>query len=530
MPRLFIAVLCCSAICAATIARSAPGPESGSWDLVVRNGRVLDGSGNPWRLADLAVANGRIVAMGRFAEAEAPSARVIDARGLIVAPGFVDVHSHALGGLTGRLRHAGPLLAQGITTVLLNPDGDGPVNLRAQQAMFEPQGAGVNIGLFVPHGAIRREIVGMADRDPTSVELTRMRSLVRDGMAAGAVGLSTGLYYAPGSYASTEEVIALARIAAESGGVYASHVRDEADYSIGVVAAVDEVIRIGEEARIPAVVSHMKALGPRSWGLAPDLTLRIEQARARGVQVYADQYAYDASGTSLVAALVPRWAEAGGRDAMLARLRGGDRRRLLAEISGNLERRGGPARLAIADFPSDRSLEGRTLEDIAGTTRRPVLDVIVELVERGDPGLVSFNMSDADIAHIMRQPWTMTCTDGELTEPGAGKPHPRGYGGFARKLAVYARDRGVIGLEHAVRSMTSLPATVFGLRNRGTIQPGAWADLVIFDPPRLRDAATYAEPQQIAEGMRWVLVNGQVVIAEGAPTGALAGRVLRPER
>jgi N-acyl-D-amino-acid deacylase len=370
----------------------------------------------------------------------------------------------------------------------------------------------------------------MADRAPTPDEMAKMVALTRAGMEAGGIGLSSGLYYAPGSYATTEEVIALAKVAAEYGGVYSSHIRDEADHSVGVLAAVQEVIRIAEDAHVPGVVTHMKALGPAQWGLSTALTTRIEQARARGVQVYADQYPYDASGTGLSAALIPRWAQVGGRQEFLKRLTGADRDRIRAAIAENLARRGGPGTLVISGYGPDESLDGQSLDAIATARGQSAVDLVVALLEKGDGGLISFNMSEADIAHIMRQPWTMTCTDGDLTAPGAGKPHPRGYGAFARKLAVYVRERAVVGLADAVRSMTSLPAQVFGLKDRGVIRRGGRADLVIFDPATIRDAATYASPRQLAEGMRYVLVNGVVTIDNGRPTGATPGRLLRPER
>jgi N-acyl-D-amino-acid deacylase len=498
------------------------------YDLVIRGARVLDGSGNPWHLADIAISGDRIVAVGVLPAVKAR--RTIEARGLTVAPGFIDVHSHAAEGLNGSLHTAGPLIAQGVTTVVVNPDGGGPIDLKAQRAAFEARGLGVNVAQFVGHGSVRQEVLGMADRAPTDAELARMAGLVRDAMEAGAVGLSSGLYYAPGSYARTEEVIALARVAAEYRGVYSSHIRDEADYSVGVLAAVQEVIRIAEDAQLPGIVSHMKALGPAQWGLSTALTTRIEQARARGVQVYADQYPYEASGTGLSAALVPRWAQEGGRARFLERVAGADRDRIAAAIRDNLARRGGPETLVVSGYGPDRGLEGKSLAEIARTRQVDPVALVISLLERGDGGLVSFNMSEADIRHIMQQPWTMTCSDGDLTSPGDGKPHPRGYGAFARKLGVYVRERGVVSVENAVRSMTSLPAQVFGLKDRGVIRRGARADLVVFDPAAIHDRATYASPQQLAEGMHWVIVNGGVVLDDGKTTGATPGRVLTLER
>jgi N-acyl-D-amino-acid deacylase len=498
------------------------------YDLLIRNGRVLDGTGNPWRAADIGIRGGRIVDMGRLTTGAAT--RAIDAQGLTVTPGFIDVHSHAAEGLAGSLKDARQLIAQGITTVALNPDGGGPTDLRAQRVGYEQRGIGVNVALYVPHGAIRREVVGMADRDPSPAELERMVTIARRGMEAGGIGLSSGLYYAPGSYAKTEEVIALARIAGEMGGVYESHIRDEADYSIGVVAAVQEVIRIAEEGRIPAVVGHMKALGPASWGLSMALVEKIRQARDRGVEVYADQYPYDASGTGIVGALVPRWAEVGGRTELLKRIQGADHERLAADIRRSLERRGGADKLVISFYRPDPSLEGQTLAAVAGAMKQPPEEAAMSLLLKGDASLVSFNMSERDIELIMRQPFTMTCTDGDLVPFGQGKPHPRGNGAFARKVRVYVNEREVIDLPFAVRSMTSLPAAVYGMKDRGVLRPGAWADILVFDPLKVRDAATYINPHQLAEGMEFVLVNGVVEKDAGQYTGALGGQVVTPER
>ncbi len=498
------------------------------YDVLIRNGRVLDGSGNPWLRADIGIRGGRIVDMGRLGEA--PAARVIDATNLTVAPGFIDVHSHAANGLSGALKDGRQLLAQGITTVALNPDGGGPVDLRAERVGFEQRGVGVNVALYVPHGAIRREVIGMADRAPSDAELEQMRTLARRGMEAGGIGLSSGLYYAPGSYAKTDEVIALAKIAGEMGGVYESHIRDEADYSVGVLAAVDEVIRISEEGHIPGIVAHMKALGPASWGLSMALVERIGRARDRGVEVYADQYPYDASGTGIVGALVPRWAEVGGRPELLKRITGPDRERLAADIRANLQRRGGAGTLVISFYKPDPSLEGQTLAQVAKTMNKPPEEAAMDLLVKGDASLVSFNMSERDIELIMRQPFTMTCTDGDLVPFGDGKPHPRGNAAFARKIHVYVNERHVIDLPFAVRSMTSLPASVFGLKDRGVLRPGAWADILVFDPPNVRDAATYQNPHQLSEGMAYVLVNGVIAKDDSGFTGKLGGRVVTPDR
>jgi N-acyl-D-amino-acid deacylase len=506
-----------------------PGGATGAQthDVLIRQGRVLDGSGNPWRALDLAIDGDRIVAIGDLAGA---SARLeIDAGGLYVAPGFIDVHSHAAPALaTSELSGAVPLLAQGITTVVVNPDGGGPTDLATQREQLLAEGLGVNVALMVPHSAVRAAILGMEDRTPSGAELESMRALVRAGMEAGAFGLSSGPFYAPGSYSQTAELIELARVAAAGGGVYASHIRDEADYSIGVVAAVDEVIRIAEEAGLPGIVTHVKVLGPRVWGFANALVQRIERARALGVEVYADQYPYEASGTGIVGALIPRWAQVDGREALLRRLaEPAERTRVRAEVLENLDRRGGAERLLFGRYAPEPSIEGRTLASVAEERGVHPADLVLELLDGGDAGLISFNMTEQDIATFMRQPWTMTGSDGDLTTPGTGHPHPRWYGTFPRKIRRYVLEKGVIGLEDAVRSMTSLSAGVLGMADRGWLREGAAADVVVFDLDDLRDVATYEDPHRLSEGMVWVLVNGQAAVAKGEVTGALAGRVLR---
>jgi N-acyl-D-aspartate/D-glutamate deacylase len=495
------------------------------YDIIIRGGRVLDGTGNPWRTVDVAIRGDRIVATGDLAGARAR--RVIDARGLYVAPGFIDAHSHAGGGLASpALSHARPLLAQGITTVFVNPDGGGPVDMAEQRTALLRDGLGVNVAQLVPHGSVRGAVIGADDRAPTAAELDRMKALVRVGMDAGAFGLSSGPYYAPGSFASTEELIELARVAASAGGVYTSHIRDEADSSIGVVAAVDEVIRVAREAGLPGIVTHIKALGPRVWGYGGALVKRIERARADGIEVYADQYPYEASSTSLAAALLPRWAQAGGGDSLRARLAdAATRGRIRTDMLENLERRGGAARIQFASW-TDRSIEGLTLADVARQRGVEDVDAALALVERGSPSIVSFNMHDDDIELLMRQPWTMTASDGGLVEMGSGVPHPRSYGTFPRKLRTYAVERGIVTLEDAVRSMTSLPAAALRVRDRGELRTGAFADVVVFDLSRLREMATYQEPHQLAEGMVHVIVNGSIAIDGGAFADSLHGRVL----
>jgi N-acyl-D-amino-acid deacylase len=518
---------------AALFALQAPyalqAQPSVTFDILIKNGRVLDGTGNPWYRADIGITGDRIRAMGALTGATAKT--VIDAQDRFVTPGFIDVHSHAGPGLaTTELQHGQPLLAQGLTTVFVNPDGGGPTDLSAQRATYERQHIGTNVGLFVPHGSIRQAVMGMSDNDPTAADLAKMVELTRQGMQAGALGLSSGLYYAPGSYSKTAEVIAMAKATAPFGGVYSSHIRDEADYNIGLVAAVQEVIDIAEQGGVVGVVSHMKALGPGSWGLSKTIIDRIEAARTRGVQVFADQYPYEASGTGIVGALMPRSAQVGGRDAMMKRVTGELRNEIRAEVKVNIDRRGGAQTLMISRYRPDPSLEGERLSDLAAKNNTTPEEYALKLLERGDASLVSFNMSEDDIERIMRQPWTMTCTDGDLVAMGVGKPHPRAYGAFARKLKRYVVERNTIDIATAVRSMTSMPATVFGLKDRGQLRAGAFADVLIFDLAKVNDAATYVDPHQLSEGMNDILVNGELVRRDGKFTTALPGRVLTPER
>ena len=514
-------------VLAAVGARAGAQAEA-PFDILIRGGQVIDGTGAPAVRADIGIRGGRIVAVGTLANASATT--TIDATGRYVTPGFIDVHSHAGEGLSGALNKGEPVLAQGITTVMVNPDGGGPVDTAAQRRTYETRGIGPNAGIFVPHGSIRQQVLGMADRAPTAAELKQMLDLTRAGMKAGGIGLSSGPYYAPGSYAKTDELVALAKVASEFGGVYSSHIRDESDYTIGLVAAVDEVITIAGQAKLAGIVTHMKALGTGTWGLSATAVKHIEDARARGLSVWADQYPYEASGTSITGALVPRWAQVFGDQAMIRRAKGDERGRFLKDVQTNITRRGGPESLVIARFEPDPSLEGRNLGELSKRWNKPPEEVALDLLVRGGASLVSFNMTEQDIEHIMKQPWTMTCTDGGLTPMGVGKPHPRAYGAFPRKLRLYVRERHAIDWPFAIRSMTGLPATVFGLRDRGVIRQGAWADVVVFDPARVRDTATYAEPHQIAEGMIDIVVNGQLARHDNRFTGALAGKVVTIER
>ena len=532
LPFLFLS-LAATLAAAATLYRVSPAQAQAAqaqaperFDIVLANGRVLDGMGNPRIRADVGIRGDRVAAVGNLSGASAE--RTIDVRDLYVSPGFIDTHTHAGDGLaTEELASAEPLLAQGVTTVFVNPDGGGPVDLPAQRTTFEKCRVAVNVAQFVPHGSVRSAVMGSANRFATDAEIEEMRRIVRSGMEAGAWGLSAGPFYVPGSYSDTREQVELARVAAAFGGAYQGHIRDESDYTVGVLAAVDEVITVAREARLPSVVTHIKAMGPGVWGFSMAIAKRIEKAREEGLEVWADHYPYDASATSLSAALVPRWAQADGQAAFTKRLADpATRAKMRAEMEENLARRGGAARIQFRRVRHDPSIEGRTLESVAKERGLHPVDLAIELLEKGSVAIVSFGMHEDDVRVFMQQPWTMTASDGDLVTFGVGVPHPRCYGTFTRKIRRYALDERVVTLEHAIRSMTSLPARVYRMAGRGVIEPGGFADLVVFDAARIEDKATYSDPHQLAEGVVHVFINGRAAVLDGRPTGERPGRVL----
>lgn len=507
--------------------------QSRPYDVVLTHvgeggGRVFTGlAGVAGRLGpSIGIRDGRIATIGDISAAElARAGAVLDATGLTVAPGFIDVHSHGLETLARpAIRDAAAELAQGVTTIVGNPDGGGPVDLAKQRATLEADGGiGVNVALLIGHGSVRSAVMGAANRAPTADELARMTAIVTQGVADGAFGLSSGLFYSPGRFAKTEEVIALAKAA---GGVYTSHIRDEGNYDAGLIPSVDEVIRVADEARVTGIVSHVKALGPDSWGKSAEIIAHVDAARRRGVTVWADQYPYEASSTSLSAAVLPGVATAAVRERL------GDpatKAGLLAEAAENIRRRGGAHAIAIAST-RESALNGQRLDGIAKAKGVSEAQAAIDIILNGGASIVSFNMSEADIRALMRQSWTMTSSDGGLSLPGEGVPHPRNNGAFARKLAHYVRDQKVVTLEAALHSMTALPALVFGMADRGVIRGGAFADLVVFDPARIQDRATYENPHQLATGMTHVIVNGRVAWRDGKGTGVRAGVVLRRPR
>jgi N-acyl-D-amino-acid deacylase len=483
---------------------------------------VIDGSGSAAFRADIGIRGDRIVFIGDSSNVRA--SRTIDVTGLIVSPGFIDPHTHTLEDLSDSTRKTNECyLTQGVTTVIAGNDGSSPIQTGATLAKWNQQGIGTNAGLYIGEGSVRREVMGMSDAAPTPEQATAMKRLVGQSMKDGALGMSSGLYYAPGSYAKTEEVIELAKVAAAAGGIYDSHMRDEGTYSIGLLGSIRETIRIAREAKIPVHISHIKALGPEVWGQSKQAIDLIRQARAEGLDVTADQYPYNASGSSVTASLVPRWAEVGGNTALLARI--GDpsvRPKLIAEMELNLKRRGGPASLLIISG-RDKSLVGKRLLAIATEKRESPVQAALEIIKGGGAGVASFNMSDDDIANFMRQDWVMTGSDGS-------QGHPRKYGTFPRKLRLYVKEEHVITLPFAIHSSTALTAQTFHFTDRGLIKEHYFADLVAFDPATVTDLSTYEHPDLLATGMKYVIVNGKIAVDSGKYTGALAGRTLHRSR
>lgn len=500
-----------------------------TYDLIIRGGRLLDGTGAPWRYADVAVRGDRIVAVGRLPES-ATAPIVLDARGKYVAPGYIDPHTHAIDALVKR-EEAGAraLVAQGVTTAFINHDGAGPAELPPQLRTITAAGPGINVAPLVGHTSIRLAAMGQDNRAPTAAELEHMQALVQAAMQAGAFGLSSGPFYAPGSYAKTDELVALARVAGRLGGVYTSHIRDDSDYTIGVVAAVEEVITIARAARLPGIVSHIKTAGPRVRGFSGEIIRRIDAARRDGVEVWADQYPYDASQTRLMSYVIPNWAQEGGIGAMMARLADpATLARVREGILENLARRGGAGTLQVAEYEPDVSLQGKRLDAIAHQRGVHPADLAIDLIKasQGQVRTVSFTVFDEDIEAFMRQPWTMTGSDGAVPVFGVGAVHPRGYGTFPRKIRTYVLEKKLLSLEQAVHVGTGLTAAVFGVHDRGVVRPGAYADLHVFTLEVVRDTATYEKPHAFAEGVNHVLLNGQLAIRDSRFLDRRVGRIL----
>jgi len=543
--------LCFLAACSG--ARSpAPTVTPPSYDLLIRGGLIVDGTGSPWIRGDVAIRGDRIVAVGRLAGAR--SRDTIDATGLVVSPGWIDMLGHSEYALL-RDGRAISKITQGITSEITGEvTSVVPVNSNTLRELGRPSvpwrdldgyfraledaRPAINLGTFVTVGSVRRYAMGDADRAPTPAELDTMRALVAAAMRQGAMGLSTGLIYAPASYATTEEIIELARVAAAYGGGYASHIRSEGNR---LVEAIEEAIRIGETAGTWVQIHHLKASGRPNWGKMPQAVTAIEAARARGVDVTADQYPYPASGTGLDA-IIPTWAHAGGTDSLLHRLADpATRARLRTELTGGVGAdtniggsAGGPQGVMIAGVGRDslRRYQGMRLSEVAAARGQEVVDALFDLLlaDRSATSAIYFSMSEEDIETAMRQQWVMVGIDAGARAADStvtGRPHPRTYGSFPRILCRYVRERGVITLPDAIRRFTSMPAARVGLDDRGVIKAGMFADLTIFDPNTVCDRATFEEPVQTSVGIVHVLVSGVPVLRDGTVTGARPGRALR---
>ena len=506
-------MLITTALAALTLGASA-APERA--DLLIVGGTVYTGSDAPFT-GDVAVSGDHIVAVGPHLSVAA--ARTIDAHGMIVAPGFIDPHTHMGGDLasTDPQRRLIPMfLMQGVTTAFIGNDGGGAMDVAGVLARAKTGPVGINYATYTGFGTIRSAVIGPAKRDPTPDELARMKTMVASAMCQGALGLSTGLFYAPQSFSKTNEVVALSAVAGARGGYYDSHIRDESNYTVGLLAAIDEAIGIARDAHIPVHISHIKALGVDLQGKAPEVIAKIEAARAAGLDITASQYPWSASGTSLVASLIPLWAQDGGRPALLKRLDDPSlATRLRADIAENMRRRGGADSLLIVEG----KYRNQRLSAVAKAMGTDPVTAAIAAIRLSDSGTVSFNQSEADIAAFMRQPWVMTDSD---SSPG----HPRMYATFARKYAKYVVADHVLTLRQFIERSSSVTADWFHLTGRGHLAPGGFADVVVFDPKGYAARANYEEPTLLAAGVRTVLVNGVFAVDGGSMTGRAAGRAL----
>lgn len=514
---LLLCALACAEACAAE-----------RYDLLIVNGTVYDGTGAAGVRADIAVRGDRIVRVGALTGATAT--RTIDARGLAVAPGFLDLHAHLEP--LHRLPAAESAVRQGVTTALGGPDGSGPWPMADYLRETERHPLGLNVAFLAGHNTLRRFVMKMANRAPRPDELQRMEEMVEQAMREGAFGLSTGLKYLPGAFSKVDEIIALSRVAAAHGGIYTSHLREE---GIGLIEAVEEAIEIGRRAGIPVVLTHHKVIGQQMWGASERTLAMVDAARAAGIDVMLDQYPYTASHTNITV-LLPSWARAGGDSAFQRRCADpAERWRIRDDVEQAIrtDRGGGDLRrIQFASVPWQPELAGRTLHDwCIERGLEPTIthgaELVIEAALRGGCGCIFHAMDDADVERIMRHPQTMIASDGRLSQLGEDQPHPRNYGTFPRVLGRYVRERQVLTLETAIHKMTLQPAQRLGLRDRGRVAEGWHADLVVFDPQTVIDRATFEEPHQYPDGIPYVIVNGVVTVDDGHMTDARAGRVLR---
>ena len=525
------------------------------FDAVIKNGYVVDGTGNPWFKADLGIKSGKVLKIGDLGSEDAN--RIINAKGLVVCPGFIDMHSHSEYSLLVNSK-AESKIGQGVTTEVNGNCGDSPAPIEgitaeaAEEAKeykldmdwstlgeysdrLERQGIALNVAQLVGHGTIRTAVMGYENRPPTREELNKMKELVAQAMEDGAFGMSTGLFYSPGGFADTEEVIELCRVVAEYGGIYTSHIRGEGD---PLIEAVAEAIEIGEKANISVQISHHKACGIENWGKIKKTLRMMEEARSRGADVTCDVYSYTACGADLVS-LIPIWAHEGGVDKLRERLRDLKmRERIKKEMLEGLlgwestVKQSGWGKIRVIGWKEHKEFEGKTLAEIAELKGVDPFDLTFDLiVKKESPELVDLAMSEEDVCAVITHPLSMIGSDGWALAPygvlGESKTHPRSYGTYPRILGKYVRKEKVLTIENAIRKMTSLPAQKLGLRDRGILRKGMWADVVVFNPKTVMDKATYEDPHRYPEGIEYVLVNGEIVVDRGEHTGALPGKVLR---
>ncbi|TDQ16490.1 dihydroorotase/N-acyl-D-amino-acid deacylase [Algoriphagus boseongensis] len=499
------------------------------FDLVILNGNIYDGSGATSISGDIGVKDGKIVAVGNLKNKKA--IETIDATGLAVAPGFIDMHTHLEP--IKELPQMESLVRQGVTFSLGGPDGGGPWPFGEYLSSLDTFPLGLNVGYLVGHNTIRNEIMGMEDRDPTEEELNQLEEMVSIAMEEGAFGISTGLKYLPGTFSKVDEVISLSKKASEKGGIYTSHLREE---GLGLIDAVQEAIFISQEAKIPVILTHHKAIGVKMWGQSAKTLALVDSARASGLEIFMDQYPYAASHTG-ISVLIPSWALEG--DKFEERVNHPQLREKIKEgiIFNILNDRGGSdlRRIQFSRVSWNKELEGKTLHDWAiESGLEPTVENGAELVIQaqlnGGTGAIYHAMDEKDVENIMKHPMTMIGSDGRLSSPGDGHPHPRAYGTFPRVLGHYSRDLGIMPLEMAIYKMTGFPAQVLGLKNRGKIEVGAIADLCIFNPNTVIDQATYIDPHQYPKGIDYVIVNGIIVVEYGAMSGKTPGKVIRKNK
>jgi N-acyl-D-amino-acid deacylase len=522
-------VLTALALCAFLFARLPVNAETPAppYDLLITNARIVDGSGNPWFRADVAIKDGRIARIGRLGPDTAN--RTIDARGQILAPGFIDVHTHVESVYNSPA--AENFVRMGVTTLVTGNCGGSTTEVAEFLGRINKEPLAINLATLIGHGSVRRKAMGLDDRAPTPEELKQMESIVEQAMKDGAVGLSTGLIYVPGTYAKTDEVVALARVAAKYQGLYATHMRNEGDK---VADAIRESIQIGEQAGLPVDISHFKISNKKLWGQSPMTLGLVREARARGLSVTVDQYAYTASSTSLDSRL-PAWLRAGGLDESKKRLADqATRDRVFKEMKDTLKKSGFKdySYAVVASYRPDKSFNGKSIAEITKQVKNKSdvttqIEQILEMFEAGGASMVYHSMGEDDVKRIMQEPFTMIASDAGVRQLDDSVPHPRGYGNNARVLGRYVRELKLISLEDAIRKMTSLPAQTFGFRDRGLIREGLAADLVIFDENTIIDQATFDKPHQFPLGISYVIVNGTPVLENNQMTSARSGVALR---